>query len=128
MFHLAIVTLLHFLPATVFHFIKQVSRVLKRSGKFISITFSQPHFRRPLLARTMYSWSIDLTQLGTDFFFFLFTMEKGKQLSESDLDLEKRTILKRSTSDASKWNGTVHYFEDKETDESFLAAFNLWWN
>lgn len=38
--------------------LSQVKRVLKKDGVFISITFSQPHFRVPLLAQSGLGWNI----------------------------------------------------------------------
>ena len=38
--------------------LSEVKRILRPGGTFISITFSQPHFRVPLLATKGLDWSI----------------------------------------------------------------------
>jgi len=43
----------------------EVKRVLKSDGIFISITFSQPHFRVPLLAQADLGWSIEVEKFST---------------------------------------------------------------
>ena len=45
--------------------LREVKRVLNPDGIFISITFSQPHFRVPLLAQTDLGWSIDVKKFST---------------------------------------------------------------
>ena len=42
----------------------EVKRVLKPHGVFVSITFSQPHFRVPLLARSELGWSIEVEKFS----------------------------------------------------------------
>ena len=42
----------------------EVKKVLKTDGVFVSITFSQPHFRVPLLARPELGWSIEVETLS----------------------------------------------------------------
>ena len=69
-------------------FVLQVSQILKKNGHFVSITFSQPHFRKPFLAKSQYNWSIFVHTFGDSFHFFFYVMEKGKQLSEDDKELE----------------------------------------
>ena len=43
----------------------EVKRVLKPHGVFVSITFSQPHFRVPLLAHKELGWSIEVEKFST---------------------------------------------------------------
>jgi len=54
-----------------------VSKVLKRpDGKFISITFAQPHFRRKFYEKF---WSSSATEtFGTGFHFYFYTMTGAK--------------------------------------------------
>ena len=40
--------------------LKEVKKVLKPGGLFISITFTQPHFRVPLLASQGLGWSVQV--------------------------------------------------------------------
>ncbi|EMP27496.1 Endothelin-converting enzyme 2 [Chelonia mydas] len=67
------------------HF-RKVSRVLRPGGRFISITFAQPHFRK----RHSYGWSLRHSTYGTDFHYFLYVMCKGQELSPADLALGRR--------------------------------------
>ncbi len=44
----------------------EISRVLRPvGGTFVSVTFSQPHFRLPLLAREDYGWDVDTRLIRT---------------------------------------------------------------
>jgi len=43
----------------------EVQRVLKTEGIFVSITFSQPHFRVPLLALPELGWNIEVKKFST---------------------------------------------------------------
>jgi hypothetical protein len=58
--------------------------LLKNNGVFISITFAQPHFRKPMYALDKYNWSIELYTIGETFHYFVYVMTKGKQLNEED--------------------------------------------
>ncbi|KAJ1087451.1 hypothetical protein NDU88_000622 [Pleurodeles waltl] len=70
--------------------LKEVSRVLRPGGRFISITFAQPHFRKRHYAQPGYSWSISCSTYGTDFHFFFYIMRKGEELSAEDLELGQK--------------------------------------
>ncbi|KAJ7978402.1 methyltransferase-like protein 13 [Quillaja saponaria] len=61
--------------------LKGVHRVLKSDGIFISITFGQPHFRRPLFDSPEFSWSVEWTTFGDGFHYFFYVLKKGKRLS-----------------------------------------------
>ena len=41
-----------------------VSRILKPGGKYIYITFGQPHFRKPLMLKEKYGWTFQQETLG----------------------------------------------------------------
>lgn len=41
-----------------------VSRVLKPGGKYIYITFGQPHFRKPLMLKEKYGWTFKQETIG----------------------------------------------------------------
>jgi len=62
----------------------ETSRVLNEKGKFISITFAQPHFRWPLYAQTRFGWSVEEEVFGESFHYFLYTMRKGCPLIGGD--------------------------------------------
>lgn len=70
----------------------QVSRVLKPGGRFISVTFAQPHFRKRLYARAEYGWSIKHHHYGNSFHYFLYVLTKGEELSPEDAALERRML------------------------------------
>ncbi|RNA05216.1 endothelin-converting enzyme 2 [Brachionus plicatilis] len=67
--------------------LEQVSRILKNGGVFISITFAQPHFRKPLYAHDKFNWSIQLFPIGDTFHYFIYVMKKGEELSAGDREL-----------------------------------------
>lgn len=66
---------------TVTKVLSEVSRVLCSGGRFISITFAQPHFRSPLYANVQFNWSLDTFKFGTSFHYFCYVMTKGRELS-----------------------------------------------
>ncbi|GAB4853937.1 hypothetical protein Ancab_018146 [Ancistrocladus abbreviatus] len=71
-------------PATVgkvMAMLRCVHKVLKPDGIFISISFGQPHFRRPLFEAPEFTWSIEWTTFGDGFHYFFYTLGKGKRTS-----------------------------------------------
>lgn len=53
--------------------VDEVLRVLKPGGKFISISFGQPHFRKPLMERSE-QWSLEVNPIDDTFYFlYIFT-------------------------------------------------------
>ena len=59
----------------------ETSKVLKPGGKYIQITFVQPHFRKPvlLLNTEQCHWSLDTTHTlggGDSFNYFIYTLKK----------------------------------------------------
>lgn len=44
---------------------------------FLSITFAQPHFRRPFLLAEQYTWGMEVASFGEGFHYFVYTMRKG---------------------------------------------------
>lgn len=69
--------------------LQQVHRVLKPNGIFISITFGQPHFRRPFFKAPEFTWSIDWKTFGDGFHYFLYILKKGQRSSEKEELIEK---------------------------------------
>ncbi|EOA17276.1 hypothetical protein CARUB_v10005548mg [Capsella rubella] len=61
-----------------------VHRVLKPDGIFISITFGQPHFRRPLFKDPKYSWSMEYNTFGDGFHYFFYILRKGKRCNDEE--------------------------------------------
>ncbi|KAJ3073512.1 hypothetical protein HK102_005984 [Quaeritorhiza haematococci] len=56
-------------------YMRQVEKVLKPDGVFIHITFTQPHFRRPLVELGGFT-NISIENLGDAFHYFFFTCRK----------------------------------------------------
>ncbi|XP_062409946.1 EEF1A lysine methyltransferase 4 isoform X2 [Sardina pilchardus] len=99
--------------------LKEVSRVLKPGGRFVSVTFAQPHFRKRLYARAEYGWSVQHQTYGEGFHYFLYVLTKGAELSEEDAALEQRVRLEAEAppTDAVR-------LEDTES-EDFLTNIDL---
>lgn len=72
--------------------LSEVSRVLKPGGRFLSITFGQPHFRKRLYARQCYGWSVRHYSYGHGFHYFLYVLTKGEELSPEDAGLEAKLL------------------------------------
>ncbi|CAL9174926.1 unnamed protein product [Musa hybrid cultivar] len=73
-------------PATVDKVMKMlqgVHKVLKPEGTFISISFGQPHFRRPLFEGQGFTWSVDWKTFGEGFHYFFYTLKKGRRMSDN---------------------------------------------
>ncbi|XP_061204679.1 EEF1A lysine methyltransferase 4 [Neopsephotus bourkii] len=77
--------------ATMHRVLAEVSRVLRPGGCFISITFAQPHFRKPHYAQEAFGWSLRHVACGDGdagtFHYFLYVMRKGQPLAPPDLAL-----------------------------------------
>lgn len=80
------------------------------------MTFSQPHFRKPYLAKSEYNWSITTNIFGYYFHYFFYVMEKGKELSYDDKILE--VSEKRKTCEGVQQ--CTFFSELEEDDENFL--------
>ncbi|XP_045549578.1 endothelin converting enzyme 2a isoform X1 [Salmo salar] len=72
--------------------LREISRVLKPGGRFLSVTFAQPHFRKRLYARHDYCWSVRTHSYGDGFQYFLYVLTKGEELSPEDAGLERRLL------------------------------------
>ncbi|KAH0624295.1 hypothetical protein JD844_007995 [Phrynosoma platyrhinos] len=105
------------------HRIKQmeVSRVLRPGGRFISITFAQPHFRKRHYAQPAYGWSVRHSVYGDGFHYFFYVMVKGEGLSPSDLALGQSLHLPPRTPSPEV---DCCYLRDSE-DENYLSAIEL---
>ncbi|KAK7257919.1 hypothetical protein RIF29_32244 [Crotalaria pallida] len=69
--------------------LKGVHRVLKANGTFISITFGQPHFRRPIFNAPDFSWSVEWTTFGETFHYFVYVLKKGQRSSYEDIPVKR---------------------------------------
>ncbi|GMR54000.1 hypothetical protein PMAYCL1PPCAC_24195 [Pristionchus mayeri] len=56
---------------------RSIDRVLNKDGLFLSISFTQPHFRIPALLRNP-SWNIETDSFGESFHFFVYVCRKGE--------------------------------------------------
>ncbi|XP_026999051.1 EEF1A lysine methyltransferase 4 [Tachysurus fulvidraco] len=98
--------------------LKEISRVLKPGGRFVSVTFAQPHFRKKLYARKEYSWSINHYHYGDSFHYFLYVLTKGEELSQEDAALERKVLSQVED------QPTVVTFQEVE-NEDFLNNIGL---
>ncbi|XP_054839679.1 EEF1A lysine methyltransferase 4 isoform X2 [Eublepharis macularius] len=98
--------------------LEQVSRVLRPKGCFISITFAQPHFRKRHYAQPAYGWSTRHVTYGSGFHYFLYIMQKGEELSPSDL------ALGRSLHSPLSPPTPTRHLQDTE-GENFLSTIDL---
>ncbi|EPB68687.1 methyltransferase domain protein [Ancylostoma ceylanicum] len=66
---------------TVDSVLKSIARVLTNKGIFISISFTQPHFRVPALLR-LPQWSVSVEEFGEFFHYFVYIMHRGKETAK----------------------------------------------
>lgn len=69
-------------PATVskvMAMLEGVHKVLKPDGIFISITFGQPHFRKPFFHDPKFTWSVEWSTFGDGFHYFFYILRKGRR-------------------------------------------------
>uniref|UniRef100_A0A453B404 Methyltransferase domain-containing protein n=1 Tax=Aegilops tauschii subsp. strangulata TaxID=200361 RepID=A0A453B404_AEGTS len=53
-----------------------IHKVLKPGGKFVSITFGQPHFRRRFFEAPEFTWSVEWNTFGDGFHYFFYILQK----------------------------------------------------
>ncbi|GMT00915.1 hypothetical protein PENTCL1PPCAC_23089 [Pristionchus entomophagus] len=70
-----------------------IDRVLKKGGLFLSISFTQPHFRIPALLRNP-KWNIETDSFGEFFHFFVYVCRKGE---------DNREMMERYSKIAPDW-------------------------
>ncbi|XP_021732119.1 methyltransferase-like protein 13 [Chenopodium quinoa] len=56
-----------------------IHRVLKPNGIYISISFGQSHFRRPLFEAPDFTWSMKWSTFGDGFHYFFYTLKKNSR-------------------------------------------------
>lgn len=100
-----------------------MSELLTSSGVFISVTFSQPHFRRPVYVRQTYKWDVELHTIGEHFHIFVFVMTKDRTLSESDKKLEEDHRNKCDRLRNLVHSEPVQTFDDTVTENDFIESF-----
>lgn len=87
----------------------QVSNLLVTGGRFLSLTFAQPHFRKKLLCQPQFDWSVDHLTYGEGFYFFFYIMVKGQPLLQPECTHEEEREERK----------VVACYSDSE-DEDFL--------
>lgn len=103
-------------PATlnkVMAMLKGVHRVLKPDGVFISITFGQPHFRRPIFGAPEFNWSMEWSTFGDGFHYFFYILKKGQKMSDTNLFAEKIDVP------------SISMFHDELDNEDYIFRTNL---
>ncbi|MFH4979628.1 hypothetical protein AB6A40_006337 [Gnathostoma spinigerum] len=55
-----------------------IQRIMKPNSYFFSISFTQPHFRVPLLLRAR-NWNCEVDRFGSNFHYFCYRLQKGKE-------------------------------------------------
>lgn len=99
--------------------LSEISRCLKPGGRFISITFAQPFFRKRLLARSEYDWSIKHLSYGEGFEYFVYVMTKGEELSPADAALEEKLL------EVSEPSHIIITEAQHQDDEDFLSNIEI---
>ncbi|KAA3463537.1 methyltransferase-like protein 13 [Gossypium australe] len=66
-----------------------VHKVLKPNGIFISITFGQPHFRKPFFHNAKFTWSVEWSTFGDGFHYFFYILRKGRRSLDDEDSIEK---------------------------------------
>ncbi|XP_056452367.1 EEF1A lysine methyltransferase 4 isoform X2 [Gadus chalcogrammus] len=99
--------------------LKEVRRALRPRGRFLSLTFAQPHFRKPLYARREYRWSVAQHTYGDGFHYFLYAMTAGEELSPEDAAMETRRL-----EEAEAPPPQVTFMQESDT-EDFLGNIAL---
>ncbi|XP_021813434.1 methyltransferase-like protein 13 [Prunus avium] len=104
-------------PATVTKVMKMlegVHRVLKPDGIYISISFGQPHFRRPFFEAPQFTWSVEWSTFGDGFHYFFYTLKKGRRsLDDKGSSKEKLEIP------------SICLFQDELEGEDYLFRTNV---
>ena len=91
-------------------------RVLGPQGKLLSITFAQPHFRRPFFAAQTYDWSIHHLAFGETFHYFVYILCRGKKKNAEESSLPYEPWLHALQ------QGLTHEHMDQE---DYLMAIDL---
>ncbi|KAK9691137.1 hypothetical protein RND81_09G178200 [Saponaria officinalis] len=90
-----------------------IHRVLKPDGIFISISFGQPHFRRPIFEAPDFTWSMKWNTFGDGFHYFFYTLKKGTRSLISEQPNEKLNLA------------SICLFQDELEGEDYIFRTNL---
>lgn len=98
--------------------LSEISRVLKpQGGRFLSLTFAQPHFRSPFYAKDKYSWNVTHETFGTGFHYFCYIMTKGSQNSQVCIAATQISKLTLNFNDHAK--------DSSDGEEDFTSKLDL---
>ena len=97
-----------------------MSNILTASGRFISVTFAQPHFRKCLYAKPEYGWSIRTETFGEGFHFFFYVMTRGHPLSDDDAKLWRNSLERQSACQP-----PVTFLDDRDHDDGYLNSIEM---
>ena len=97
----------------------KISRLLKHNGQFISITFTQPHFRLPLYARPDYGWNIEVETFGSGFHYFFYVLTKGVILSSAHVELRNSYFRRRLE------KSPVVFLSESDDEDFMIGSINL---
>ena len=81
--------------------LSEISRVIKsKNGRFLSLTFAQPHFRTPFYAKPKYLWCVDYQTFGKDsgFHYFCYVMTKGRSDVQDQVRISSAADISRYVS------------------------------
>ncbi|XP_021741562.1 methyltransferase-like protein 13 [Chenopodium quinoa] len=90
-----------------------IHRVLKPNGIYISISFGQPHFRRPLFEAPDFTWSMKWSTFGDGFHYFFYTLKKGTRSLNSYQPCERLNLP------------PICLYQDELEGEDFLFRTNI---
>lgn len=100
--------------------ILQLCRILTNCGVFLSVTFAQPHFRRPFFLASPYTWTVQHDSFGEAFHYFVYNLRKGTR-TESDADAGWETRRPKSAADY----GKEHMTHEHMDQEGYLLSMDL---
>nr|ACO14842.1 Endothelin-converting enzyme 2 [Caligus clemensi] len=106
-------------------------RVLKEGGVFLSITFSQPHFRVPLYTKEDYNWGLNYSKIQGDssLDYYFYRMVKGQNLDSDEGDDESSIFVlsKKGCLGISnlKITEAKEIIPSSDEEEEFMEKFNF---
>jgi hypothetical protein len=108
---------------TMHNIMLQISRLLKPNvGRFISVTFAQPHFRVPiyLQCHPQYDWDVTVDTFGNGFEYFVYTMRRGQKPTDQHLQLCQNYQQRKVTE--YEQQSPLSATTSKSDDEDFLLS------
>lgn len=100
--------------------LSEISRVIKsKNGRFLSLTFAQPHFRTPFYSKPKYSWGVEYETFGTGFHYFCYVMTKGRSELQDQVTVSSAVDISRLTLNANE------DYSSSNSDEEFISRLDL---